>query len=119
MLLFKLIPKKSYNRCGPEFGKRAKSIATILRALYGLTTSVEHFRIMHADFLCTLDFVTSRFEKDLWMQLHNSKDVYYYICTHMDDFKVVAKDPDISIERIASVCLIKEHISCKCYLGND
>ena len=37
----------------------------------------------------------------------------------MDGFKVVTKDPDIWIERIASVFLIKEYSPRKYYLVND
>ena len=37
----------------------------------------------------------------------------------MDNFKVVAKDLEIYIERIASVFLIKEHGPRNYYLGND
>ena len=38
-----------FTRCGAEFGPRANSIAIIVRALYGLTTSAERFRTKLAD----------------------------------------------------------------------
>ena len=41
------------------------------------------------------------------MQLMNPKDGYHYICTRVDDFKVVAKDPNIWVGCIASVFFIK------------
>ena len=84
-----------YTKCGPEFGDRAGSIATIIRALYGLTTSAERFRTMLADFLRTLEFTPSHFDRDVWMRLRDDKTGYDYICTHVVDFKVVAKDPSI------------------------
>ena len=53
------------------------------------------------------------------MWLLEIKDGYDFICTHVDEFKVVAKDPDIWIKRIASISLIKEHGPRKYYLDND
>ena len=43
--------EKVYMRVGKEFGKHAGKIALIIKALYGLTTSVEHFHLLLADFL--------------------------------------------------------------------
>ena len=82
-----------YTRCGPEFGERIDSITLIVRALYGLTTSAERFRTMLADFFCTLGFILSRFDRDVWMMLRDFKDGFDYICTYVDTSKVVAKDP--------------------------
>ena len=50
--------------------------------------------------------------------MHDSSDGYNYICTHTNDFKVVAKDSTVWIDYIASVFLIKELRPCKYYLGN-
>ena len=111
--------EKIFTRCGPEFGKRENSIAISVYALYGITISAERFRTMLADFLRTLFFVHSRFERDVWMRLRDTKDGYDYMYTHVDDFKVIAKDLDIWIERIASIFLIKEYGPRKYYLGND
>ena len=90
-----------------------------MRALYGLTTSAERFRTMLVDFLRTLGFFPSRFDRDVWIRLRDTKDGYDFICTHVDNFKVVVKDPDILTERVASVFLIKEHGPRKYHLGND
>ena len=51
--------EKIFTRCGSEFGSMEGSIAIIVRALYGLTTSAERFRTMLADFLRTLGFTPS------------------------------------------------------------
>ena len=74
---------------------------------------------MLADFLRTQGFIPARFDRDLWMRMRNSSDGYDYICTHVDDFKVVAKDPTKWVDRIASVFLVKEYGPRKYYLGND
>ena len=73
---------------------------------------------MLADLLRTLDFMTSRFNRDVWMRLRNDKSEYDYICTHVDDFKIFARDPKIWIDRISIVLLIKEHGPRTYYLGN-
>ena len=71
------------------------------------------------DFLRTLDFTPSRFDRDVWMRLRDDKTEYDYICTHVDDFKVVAKDPSIWIDCITSLFLIKKHSPRNYYLGNN
>ena len=86
--------EKIYTRVGPEFGNRAYSMALITRALYGLTTSAERFRTLLADYLRSLGFTPSRYDRDVWMRLRDKKDGYDYICSHVDDFKIVAKDAD-------------------------
>ena len=78
MTLSRYTPKRTlFTKCGLEFGDRAGEISIVERALYGLTTSVEHFRIILADFLRTLYFVLSRFGRDVWMILRDEKSGYY------------------------------------------
>ena len=64
-------------------------MTVITRALYGLTTSAERFRTLLADFLRSTGFTPSRYDKDMWMRLRDEKDGYDYICTHVDDFKLL------------------------------
>ena len=111
--------EKIFTKCGTEFGDHAGSIAIIVRALYGLTTSAERFRTKFADFLRTLGFTSCRFDRDVWLRLCDTADGYDFICTHVDDFKVVAKDPGMWVDRIASMFLVKEHGPRAYYLGND
>ena len=111
--------EKIYTRCGTEFGDREHSIAVIVRALYGITTSTERFRTMLADFLRILGFVPSYYDRDVWIMLRDNKTGYDYICTHMDDFKVLAKNPSTWIDHIASDFIFKEHGPRNYYLSND
>ena len=94
-------------------------IAIIVKALYGLTTRTERFHTLFSDFLPTLGFKPTRFYRDVWMRLRDNESRYDYIYTHVDDFKVVAKDPMTWIKRIAGAFLIKEHGPRNYYLGND
>jgi len=111
--------ERVYTRVGPEFGEHDGKIALIVKALYGLTTSAERFRTLLADFLRTIGFIPSRYDRDVWMRLRDDLSGYSYICTHVDDFKVVCTNPEMWIDRIASVFLVKSHGPRDYYLGND
>jgi hypothetical protein len=41
------------------------------------------------------------------MQPHEMKDGYDYICSHVDDFKIVAKEPERWRDQISSLFLLK------------
>ena len=111
--------EKCFVQCGPEFGDKAGLIAIIRKALYGLCTSAERFRTLFADFLRGLGFIPSRFDRDVWMRLRDEKDGYDYICTHVDDFKIVARDPQRWLDLIKGAFLVKESGPRGYYLGND
>ena len=53
------------------------------------------------------------------MRLRDNTSGYDYICTHMDNFKVTAKDSSIWIEQISSIFIVKWYGPRICYLGND
>ena len=111
--------EKIYTRCGPEFVGREGSIALIVRALYGLCTSAERFRTLLANFLQTLGFAPTRYDRDVWIRLRTSVDGYDYICTHVDDFKIVAREPQIWLNLIKDRFLVKQSGPPEYYLGND
>ena len=87
--------EKIFTKCGPEFGDRAVVLAITERSIYVLKISAERFRTMLVNYLRTLDFKLSRFDRDIWMILRDDKTGYDYICTHVDDFTIAAKDPTI------------------------
>lgn len=111
--------EKIYTRAGPEFGERSGSILILKKALYGLRTSSKAFRGCFADFLRTLGFFPTRYDRDVWMRLREENDGYDYICTHVDDFKVVARDCERWIEAIKEVFTVKTAERPQYYLGND
>ena len=53
------------------------------------------------------------------MRLRDDSTGYDYICTHVDDFKIVAKNPTSWVDCIAAIFLVKEHGPRSYYLGND
>ena len=110
--------EKIFTCCGPAFGDRTGSIAIIVKALYGLTTSAERFHSLLANFLCTIGFKPTRFDRDTWLCLRNDKSGYHHIRTHVYDFKMITKNPQQWLDCIFSTFLIKEHGPHKYYLGN-
>jgi hypothetical protein len=84
-------------RAGPEFGGREDSVLLVVfkKALYGLVRSSSRaFRAHFADFLRGLGFFACRYDRDVWLREREELDGYDYVCTHVDDFKIVARDHD-------------------------
>lgn len=111
--------EKVYSIAGPEFEERKDSMIIIKKALYGLRSSSRAFRAFFADYLRSLGFFPTRYDRDVWMQLRADQSGYDYICTHVDDFKIVAKDPQAWMDKLAEKFLLKSVGPPKYYLGND
>ena len=74
---------------------------------------------MLADFVRTLEFKPSWFDRDMRIHMQDTYDGYAYICTHVDDFKIFDKNPQIWVDKILSVFLFKEYGPHNYYLSND
>ena len=111
--------EKVWARCGPEFGDREGAIIIMNKALYGLATSAERWRSCFADYIRSMGFQPTRYDRDLWIQARDDGTGYDYICTHVDDFKIVGKDPMKWMKQIQSRFLVKTVEEPKYYLGND
>ena len=98
--------EKIYPRAGPEFEDREGSVI-LKKALYGLRSSSRAFRVHFADFLRSLGFSATRYDRDVWMRVREEQDGYDYVCTHVDDFKIVAKDPERWKSLISVTFLLK------------
>ena len=111
--------EKIYTRFGDEFGDLKGCLAIIVRALYGLTTSAERFRSRFANLLRTMGFKSCRYDRDLWMIPCPTGNGYDYICTHLDDFKIVADDPHHYLAQISGALFVKSQGPRSYYLGNN
>ena len=111
--------EKIYSRAGREFDDREGSIMIFKKALYGLRSSSRAFWAHFADFLRSLGFAPTRYDRDVWMRLREEKNGYDYVCTHVDDFKIVAKDPERWKSLISAAFLLKSIGPPAYYLGND
>jgi hypothetical protein len=110
---------KIYAYAGPEFGKREGSLLVFKKALYGLRSSSRTFRTHFADFLRSLGFIATRYDRDVWMRAREETDDYNYICTHVNDFKIVARDPKRWKKHTSAAFLLKSVGPPVYYLGND
>ena len=111
--------EKVYCRAGEEFGDRHGSIVVIKKALYGLASSANMWRNLFADFLRGLGFAPSRCDRDVWLRLRDDDTGYDYICTHVDDFKILAKDPRHWMDQLKASFVIKADGPPSYYLGCD
>ena len=111
--------EKVYSRAGPEFGDCHDSIMVLMKALYGLRSSSRTFCGHFADFLRSMGFHSVHYDHDVWMQMHEDSTGYDYICTHVDNFKIVARDPDRWLTQISGVFLLKSTGPPSYDLGND
>ena len=111
--------EKVYSRAGAEFGDREGAVMIFKKALYGLRSSSRAFRAHFADFLRSMGFSATRYDRDVWMRAREEPDGYDYICTHVDDFKIVAKDPERWKSLISAAFMLKSIGPPTYYLGND
>jgi hypothetical protein len=56
-------------------------------------SSSERWQSHFANMLRGLDFEPTRLDADVWIRLDKDKKGYECICTHVDDFMIVAKLP--------------------------
>lgn len=84
-----------------------------------MRTSAERWRSHFAQTLRSMGFFASRSDQDVWLRERDDKSGYEYICTHVDDFKIVAKDPWHYMKIIQSQYIVKDIGPPSYYLGND
>jgi hypothetical protein len=66
-----------------------------------------------------MGFVASRADQDVWLRKRDDGSGYEYICTHVDDFTIFAKDPWSYMRGIESLYVVRDIGPPKYYLGND
>ena len=111
--------EKVYSRAVAEFGDRHDSTMVLMKSLYGLWSSSRAFCGHFADFLHSMGFHSTRYNHDIWMRLREDGTGYDYICTHVDDFKIITCDPDHWLTQISGVFFLKSTGPPSYYLGND
>ena len=98
--------EKVYARAGPEFGPELEGmIVIIVKVLYGLSSSSECWHAHFADTLRGLRFAPTGYDKDGWAAECSTH--YKYVCTHVDDFMCVSKEPEAILESDPS-CLFSQ-----------
>ena len=84
--------EKIYCTAGLEFGDKFGRTVIIKKALYGLKSSANAWYGMLSDFIRALGFLPTRYNEDIWIRQRETKDGYDYICTHVDDFMIIARN---------------------------
>ena len=83
-----------YCIAGLEFGAENKGKTIIVRkALYGPASSAGRFHSHLANTSRSFDFVPTRYDNDVRIRLDETVTCYKYVCTHVDDFMIVSKNP--------------------------
>ena len=79
--------EKIYTRYSSEFGPYAGAI--IVHTLYRLTTSAECFHTMLADFLRSIGFRPSRYDRDVLMRTMKTPPNFYFLCFNFSETAVI------------------------------
>jgi hypothetical protein len=75
--------------------------------------------ICFAQTLRSMGSIVLHSDQDVWFRVCKEKSGYDYICTHVDDFKIVAKNPWKYMMIIQSQYMVKDIGPPLYYLGND
>ena len=108
-----------YAIAGREFGDKEGQVVLVRKALYGLAGSSAAWSAHFSASLRSYGFTPTRYDRDVWIKLADSKDHYEYLCTHVDDFMIVSKEPQIIMDLIEAEYNIKGKGPPDYYLGND
>jgi len=111
--------EKVFCIAGPEFGTRQGMTVVIKKALYGLASSGARFHDHLADTFRQMGFTMTRFDRDVWIRPAADGKSYEYICTHVDDFCIFSRTPQLVMDQITAVYTVKSQGPPEYYLGND
>ena len=112
--------EKIYCIAGLEFGEDSIGKTIIIKkALYGLASSAERWHSMLAATLRAEGWKPTRYDRDVWIRLHEPTNTYEYICTYVDDFMVFSRDTKSIMDFFHKHFCIKGDGPPDYYLGND
>ena len=118
--------EKIYSIAGKQFKEDQGRVIIIERALYGLKTSAAQWWKHLATTLTSMGFKMSSVDNNVWMHpvLDDENHIirYEYICVHVDDFAIFAKDVSPYIKALEAVYTIRHVtpiLNSNFYLGMD
>ena len=79
----------------------------ISKVLYRLASSAACFHAHFGDTLRSFGFVPTCFDNNVWIRLSKDKKAYEYVCSHVDDFCIFSRDPELIMKQIKSVFTVK------------
>ena len=90
--------EKVYIHAGPEFGHLQGKSLKIVKALYGLRSAGNSYHAYFADKLRAMGFTMCNADHDIW--LRENDEVYDMIAVHVDDFIIIAKEPEFYMNQL-------------------
>ncbi len=102
--------ERIYTTVGPEFGSDQGRPAIIVRALYGLKSSVARWRDHFAAILTQIGFKSTKADPDVWMRKAKKPDgvtYWEYILCYVDDILVISHNPKDAMD------MISHHVTLK------
>ena len=108
--------EKLYTIARPEFGELEGRVLIIVKALYGLKTSMSRWHEALSDKLRLLNFKSCKADPDLWIR--DAGDHYEYIAVYSDDLLVFSKHPSVILKGLSTLFPIKGG-KPEFYLGGD
>ena len=118
--------EKVYSIAGKQFKENEGRVILIEKALYGLKTSAAQWWKHLAGTLRSIGFQNSSVDDNVWMHpvLDEENNVvrYDYICVHVDDFAIFAKDVSkhiTALQEIYTVRHVTPIMNSTFYLGMD
>eukprot|EP00957_Ditylum_brightwellii_P168657 12837078-Ditylum_brightwellii.AAC.1 len=105
---------------GLEFGEKLRDeIIVIRKALYGLATSCAIFHYHLSDTLQSIDFLPTRFDRDVLIRFNKETKTYEHLCNHVNDFCIFSKQVQKIVEQNQAVYTVKSIGPPDCYLDNN
>merc|ERR1739841_239360 len=118
--------EKVYSIAGKQFKEDEGRVILIEKALYGLKTSAAQWWKHLAGTLRSIGFQNTSVDDNVWMHpvLDEENNVvrYDYICVHVDDFAIFAKDVSkhiTALQEIYTVRHVTPIMNSTFYLGMD
>ena len=94
-------------------------VVSFKKAIYSPKGCTCAFRIFLADYIKYLDFNAVCYDRDMWMCIREDRTGHDYIYTHIDEFKVMVKNPKRWCDELATKFHLKVLEDPTYYLGLD
>ena len=104
--------EKIWTVAGTEFGSDKGKVLIVCRALYGLKSSGAAWRLMFAETLRTLGYISSKADPDVWMKPETKPDgmeYYAYVLVYVDDLLHLHHDPNLFMDQLEHTYRLKEN----------
>ena len=92
---------------GEEFGEMMGRIVEVIQSTHVMATVSRSFSLFLGDFIRTLGHLPSRADPDAWMKKDEGCEGCSHMSTHVDDFLIIGKNPEIIMRKFEKKFLIR------------